>query len=52
MVDLVKSDEPGRSWYPTPIAQLDTLLTKVISSGHGYSHVYALRRKLPVITYT
>lgn len=46
MTDLVKTDESSGAWYPVPIDQLDTLLTKVISSGHGYTHVYALRRNI------
>lgn len=46
MVDLVKTNETGRIWYPTSISQLDNLLIKVISSGHGYTHVYALRRNI------
>lgn len=46
MVDLVKTNESGGAWYPVPINQLDSLLTKVISSGHGYQHPYALRRNI------
>ncbi len=46
MVDLVKTNESKSAWYPVSINKLDGLLIKVISSGHGYPHSYALRRNI------
>lgn len=46
MVDLVKTNESGSAWCPVSILKLDNFLLKVISSGHGYQHSYALRKNL------
>jgi hypothetical protein len=46
MADLVKTNESRGAWNPVKINQLDNLLIKVISSGHGYKHPYALRRNI------
>ena len=46
MVDLVKTNESGRTWYPVSIDDLDSLLLKAIQSGHGYQHIYALTRNI------
>lgn len=46
MTELIKTDESGSTWYPTPISRLDGLISKVIYSGCGYDHTYALRRNI------
>lgn len=46
MTDLVKTDESRSKWCPVPISDLEALLIKVISAGHGYSHSYALRKNI------
>ena len=46
MVELTKKDEAGSTWYPVSVDRLDDLLAKVIQSGYGYVHTYALRRNI------
>lgn len=46
MTELVKTDESGGAWYPVSINRLETLLEKVVYSGRGYDHSYALRKNL------
>lgn len=46
VVELVKTNETDRAWYPVTIEKLDSLLIKVICIGHGYPHPYALRRNI------
>lgn len=46
MKRLVKKNEPDAAWYPVSISRLDNLLGKVITSGYGYPHTYALRRNI------
>lgn len=46
MTELCKSSESGPPWYPVSIHRLETLLVKVIRTGRGYSHPYALRKNI------
>lgn len=46
MTDLVKTDESAAKWCPVPISNLEALLIKVIASGAGYTHSYALRKNI------
>jgi hypothetical protein len=46
VVLLTKTDEEGGAWYPVSIAKLEKLLVKVITTGHGYEHSYALRKNI------
>ena len=46
MTELVTKDESGAAWYPVSINRLETLLEKVVYSGRGYDHSYALRKNL------
>ena len=43
---LVKKTEGAGPWCPVTIDDLDELLIKVIHSGRGYRHSYALRRNI------
>lgn len=43
---LVKKTEGAGPWYPVTIDDLDGLLIKVIHSGRGYRHSYAMRRNI------
>ncbi len=46
MTELIKRDEAGSGWYPTPIGKLESLLENAIYKGRGYQHVYALRKNI------
>lgn len=43
---LWRKDEPGQTWYPTSVASLELFLSKTVSQGSGFTHVYALRKNL------
>jgi len=43
---LTRKSESTAAWYPTPVANLDDLLEKVIYRGTGFVRVYALRKNL------
>ena len=43
---LTKTTEDARTWYPTPIHDLDNLLIKSIHAGRGYRHSRALRSNI------
>ncbi|TCS35195.1 hypothetical protein BCF53_1375 [Reinekea marinisedimentorum] len=46
MVELTLIDEDKSAWYPVSIAKLETYLSKFIEQGHGYTHVYHLKKDL------
>ncbi|MES9912832.1 MAG: hypothetical protein ABW126_10605 [Candidatus Sedimenticola sp. 4PFRAG1] len=46
MTELTKMDESGAGWYPVSISRLESLLGKVVYSGRGYDHSYALRKNI------
>lgn len=43
---LTKKSEREASWYPIPIKNIDSLLSKAINRGIGFVHVYALKRNI------
>lgn len=43
---LSRTDSADPKWYPVAIHKIDELLSKVIYSGRGYRHTYALRRNI------
>jgi len=46
MTELTKTDEHDSAWYPVAITMLETLLEKIVCSGQGYDHAYALRKNI------
>jgi hypothetical protein len=46
MVELTKVDEDKKAWYPVSINRLESHLAKLIEQGHGYTHVYHLKKDL------
>tara|TARA_R110002167_G_scaffold120156_1_gene297787 strand:- start:2123 stop:2818 length:696 start_codon:yes stop_codon:yes gene_type:complete len=46
MAELTKTDEEKGAWYPVSIHRLETYLGKFIEQGHGYIHVYQLKKDL------
>lgn len=43
---LVRHNEGQGGWYPTSVATYEQLVGKVIKTGYGYKHVYALKKNL------
>ncbi|WP_031226736.1 hypothetical protein [Alcanivorax sp. P2S70] len=46
MVELTTFDDQQGPWYPTSVHRLETYLGKLIEQGHGYVHVYQLKKDL------
>lgn len=43
---LTRKTDPEGIWCPVSVQQYDTFLQKVIYTGRGYGHAYALRRNI------
>lgn len=46
MTELVKTNESSSAWYPVSVSRLEELIGKVVYTGRGYDHSYALRKNL------
>ncbi|WP_165729592.1 hypothetical protein [Pseudoalteromonas sp. 31A1] len=46
MSELSRVGENKDTWYPWSIAQLESILIKVLYENRGYDHVYALRKNI------
>jgi len=46
MSGLTRVDSGDPRWYPVEVRELTELLKKVIRSGRGYEHAYALRKNI------
>ena len=46
MVELTRTDENQKAWYPIPIHKLEAYLGKYIESGGSYKHAYSLKKDL------
>lgn len=46
MTELTKMDEREGAWYPVSISRLEAYLGRFIEQGHGYVHVYQLKKDL------